>query len=486
MTTFLDEITAARTTTDPESYIDQVKRAVRNEFARIDDSAVLDDTLYFNHSAVPDFVIRWPDRTERRLYLRNSFESIVASGDAVRFNPSKPVVLALSMDERTDVVEDMAEQSRSAPDTLVSNAKAFDAIAEVPGQEDVGHARRSAGERNPVAGLIRSNLARGGRGLLTADRVSDLLIVPPEPNVPVSSYVERLEQNFSPESVARISQTALLVQVALSGDVSILGDEKTPITKLSITELGDILPWMLDNPAVTDQLEFWQAIGSVVNFVDLMRMRESLEGLDLTRLVKANLSNWSGKRAYIGLESLAPDNASDDSVKIREDGVWSIIGPTLGVNFEGSRLHLAPTGASIRGRDGRSAVLWQDLSAALADFKVSSVKLRGIARSIRINAEESDDVSQDIDAVTGLVDDTYYVGRLGLSFPVTDEADASAGVDVDFDSLIISSERPVALLNLAAAALRLLRYQDPVGRDVEALLLGATFGSTRALPPSTN
>ncbi|WAC93569.1 hypothetical protein [Mycobacterium sp. Aquia_213] len=472
MSTFEEEIVAARATIDPDSYISQVKTAVRNEFARIDDSAVLDDTNYFNHSAVPDFIIEWPDRSKRRLYLRNSYESIVASGDAVRFNPSKPVVLALSSDDHQGLVEGIAQQSQAAPETLISNATALDAITE-GADRDRTKGDRSARNQNPVAELIRSNLARGGRGLLTVDRVSDLLDVqPPDPSQSAESYLKRLEKNFSPESVARISQTALLVQVSLSGDVSKLADNRSAAANLTVTEIGNVLPWVLENPGVTDEPDFWEYLGSIVGFAHLLQMRDSIEGRDLSRLVRANLSRWSGKRAYIGLESLAADNPSEEELKVREDGVWSIIGPTLGVNFQGSRLHLAPSGTAIRGRDGKSAVLWPDLSVALSSFKVSAVNLKGIARSIQINAEESDDVSEDIDAVTNSVDDTYYVGRLGLAFPAADEDGANAPVEVNFDSSIVASERPVSLFSLALAALRLLRYREPVDRGVEMTLLG--------------
>ncbi|MGX9789631.1 hypothetical protein [Mycobacterium sp. MMS18-G62] len=479
MTGFADEIAAARETTDPNSYITQVKLAVRKEFARIDDTAQLDDTQYFNHSAVPDFIIKWPDHTERRLYLRNSFASIVASGDAVRFNSAKPVVLAISSDDRDDRRDsknDIAEQSRSAPDTLISDVTAFDAIVETPDGQS-GGTSEPARRGNPVAELIRVNLARGGRGLLTAQRVSELLDVqPPDPGQP-DSYLQQLEQNFSPESVARISQTAVLVQVALSGDVSNLSAVDATSADLSTAEILSILPWALENPDVTDDPAFWRYIGSVISFAAVMNAKDILEGRDLTRLVKANISAWSGKRAYIGQENLPPQNPSDDDVRVREDGIWSILGPTLGANFRGLRLQLAHTGTALRGRDAKSAVQWADLASALSNFNVSSVNLKGIARSININAEESPDVSHDIDVITRSVDDTYYVAKLGLVFPAADEQAANASVDVNFDHSIISSEKPVALYNLAAAALRLLRYREPIDTDAETMLLGTSFES---------
>ncbi len=487
MSTFSEEIAAARETTDPDSYITQVKLAVRKEFARIDESAHLEDTQYFNHSAVPDFIIKWPDRTERRLYLRNSFASIVASGDAVRFNPAKPVVLAISSsggDGREDSGNEIAEQSRSAPDTLISDVTAFDAIAGPDGESR--EVSENVGRGNPVAALVRVNLARGGRGLLTAQRVSELLDVqPPSPDQP-DSYLEELTQNFSPEAVAKISQTAVLVRVALSGDVSSLGAIDAASTNLSSSEIFSILPWALDNPEVTDDPAFWRYVGSVITFGEVMNAKDIFEGRDLTRLVKANISTWSGKRAYIGLENLPPQSPTDDQVDVRKDGVWSIIGSTIGANFRGQRLHLAHSGTALRGRDSKSAVQWVDLASALTSFKVSSVNLKGIARSININAEESSDVSHDIDIITRSVDDSYYVSKLGLVFPAADEEATIASVDVNFNHSIISTEKPVALYNLAAAALRILRYREPVDAEAEMMLLGATVESNGAHAGQSN
>jgi hypothetical protein len=383
-------------------------------------------------------------------------------------------------DDSANSEKDIAEQSRSAPDSLISDVGALDALADTT----VGLTRglpTSGRNENPIAELIRVNLARGGRGLLTAQRVSKLLDVQPPHTDQPDLYLEQLEQNFSPESVAKIAQTATLLQVALSGDASGLNSEDAAFAGLGKEEILSVLPWVLENPNVTDEPEFWTYIGSVLSFAEIMNSRELFSGLDLTRLVKANMFTWSGKRAYIGLESLSSDNATEDEIRVREDGVWSIIGPTLGANFQGSRLQLAHTGTALRGRDSKSAVQWIDLTSSLSDFNVSSVNLKGIARSININAEESSDVSHDIDLITRSVDDTYYVAKLGLEFPAADAQATNASVDVNFNHSIISSEKSVALYRLAVAALRILRYRDPIDTDLEMMLLGATSESGRNL-----
>ena len=45
------------------------------------------------------------------------------------------------------------------------------------------------------------------------------------------------------------------------------------------------------------------------------------------------------------------------------------------------------------------------------------IVLRGLARSIRIDAEESGDVANDTEAILSSVDDRYYVDQVTLRRP---------------------------------------------------------------------
>ncbi|MEK8070431.1 hypothetical protein [Rhodococcoides navarretei] len=471
MSEFSAELNVATAVVDPSDYIAGVKLAVRREFERIDETADLVDTSYFNHSAVPDFVIKWPDKTERRLYLRNSYESIVAANDAVRFNDVKPFVLALRGTERHEgPVEAIERQSQSAPDTLISDPESLDAVSTLGAEES----------ETPVGELIRANLARGGRGLLTSDRVHELMTLQnSEPEAEQSLFSERLSAYFLPEAAAKITRTARLIQVALSSEEVTLPEDSHDV--LNVSEMRTIVPWLLQNPDVTESAGFWRYVGSMFSFSDLIEIKEALEHINLSPLVGPNLSSWSGSRASIGLEQLASDNATQAEIDSRADGVWAIYGSTLGVNFGGSRLHLAPSGKSIRGRGGKSAVLWPELTGSLDKFRVSSVSLKGISRSIRVNAEGSDDVSEDVESITESVDDIYYVRSLGLAVPAADSDDNEVtDVHVDFDASIVFADKPVTLAELSSAALRVLRYREPVEESTVEVLTGAMHAKSDA------
>lgn len=471
MSQFTDELQFAQQILDPDAYIERVKSAVRDEFSRIDDTAVLNDTHYFNHSAVPDFVLKWPDGSVRNLYLRNSYDSIVASNDAVRFNRARPVMLALRPPEIEESFELIAGQARNAPETLIADSAAFDAMTVPEAGSDVV---------SPIGDLIRSNLARGGRGLLTSDRVSSLLNVGADAALdsPGRPYIDLLSESFLPESVAQISKTAQIIQVALNEKFDLLERD----SGLSLSEIRAVMPWLLSNPNVTRSPIFWKYVGERVQFSDLLQIADEIENQDLTFLIRPNLSNWSGKRAYIGTERVPTDNASKLEVKAREEGVWSILGRTLGVNFGAARLHLATSGTAIRSRGGSSAVLWPELAGALDGFSVSSVALKGLNRSIRVNAEDSPDVSQDIEDITHSVDDIYYVRTLGLSFPSAAEKDERATVEVDFDGSIVVADQAVLLSDLARAALKVLSYRTPVSDHLIEAVIGISQSAVQEQP----
>ncbi|WP_310773402.1 hypothetical protein [Mycobacterium sp. Z3061] len=452
MSDFTSELAFARTATDPEIYIERIKLAVRNEFGRIDDAAQLEDTLYFNHSAVPDFVIRWPDRSERRLYLRNSYESIVAGNDAVRFNDSQPVLLALhSSEEKPAPTAEISQQSQAAPQTLIAGPDAFDMMTDTVTQGETSE--------SPVATLVRTNLPRGGRGLLTPALVEELLNIgtpaSPKDKAPIS---ERLSENFLPEAAARIARTANLVEIAFGEDFSALPEPST--ASLSQDEVQTLLPWLLTRPDTTRDPRFWQYIGSMLDLTDVIAYRDALANVDLTPLISSNLRKWSGKRAFIGLENIPPENATAAETAIRADGVWGLLGSTLGINSGGRRLHLAPSGYEIRGRGGMSGVLWDDLAGTLGEYDVVSANLRGVSRSIIIHAEQSADVSADVATFASSVDDTYYVRNVTLALPSANEDAALTEVAVNFDTSIVASERPVSLMTLTRIALGVLAYQD--------------------------
>ncbi|TDZ96335.1 hypothetical protein [Mycobacteroides salmoniphilum] len=456
MSEFTEELGFARSADDPDTYISRVKLAVRHEFERIDEGATLEDTAYFNHSAVPDFIINWPDKTKRHLYLRDSYESMVAGNDAVRFNRSKPVLLALNnaleLSPTGDENADIAEQSDAAPETLITEPQVLDKV--------IGSADPQEAQLSPLATLVRANLARGGRGLLTPERVEKLLNIGADSDDDSHEpYADRLAESFLPDSAARIARTADLIEVALTGDLTALPSSDTKA--LNVSEVRTLLPWLLTNPNTTSDPAFWRHIGALLSFTDLVQARESLSNINLTPLVTANLEAWTGRRAYIGLENIPTENASESEILARAEGIWALLGSTLGVNFGGNRLHLAPSGNEIRGRGGSTAVLWQDVAPALSSFSVLSVSLKGVTRSIAINAEQSTDVSGDVEEVTSSVDDVYYVRNVGLGFPVPSPAgDGSdiADVQVNFDTSIVESDRVVPLTVLADVALSVLRY----------------------------
>lgn len=71
MESLSEAVLSAESEIDPFVYMRKMKSAVIESLAELDSTAEIEDTHYFNHSAVPDLLLRWRDgRGERPIYLR--------------------------------------------------------------------------------------------------------------------------------------------------------------------------------------------------------------------------------------------------------------------------------------------------------------------------------------------------------------------------------------------------------------------------------
>ena len=191
--TFSKELRAAMDTTDPLAYIERVKRVVANQIARIDPVASVKDTLYFNHSSIPDFVIDWPgQRRERRMYLRDSYESIAAAHDGRYLKEGDPVLI--SLEEATpDLLQVLeAVDADSTERMLVTDVDAVGVIGES------GDAAAS-----PLARMVRANFVRGARGRIDRPLAEVLVESPGEGRVEpegVQTIAATISRSFFDES----------------------------------------------------------------------------------------------------------------------------------------------------------------------------------------------------------------------------------------------------------------------------------------------
>lgn len=458
--TFVDVLEAAKDTTDAQAYVSRVKAAVMRELRELDSSVVIEDTDYFNHTAIPDLVLSWPkERSRRSVFLRHSYESVVASDDAHYLADADPVVLSLNTRPRSYYgdqqlwPEVLQRQASASPRLLLTDPQAIEVIG-----------TQSSGA-SPLADLVRANFIRGGRGLIDRPRATTLASLGEVPgdadNHDATSTAELIRQSFSEDAAARITRTAQLIALALRPAASLDASEDGFLIggRLSVAELRHLVPWLLKQERAITNARFWAYLGDLVSFADLENIRGDLAGLDLTPLIAANAEKWSAKWAYVGVS--VP--IEGDNTYLLRSNFWSFLGSrAIGIDIGDQRLSIAHNGQLAgKGRDGTSTATWDRVRGALASDRLARVDLRGITRSVILHAERSPDIRADIQKVTESLDDNYTVNEVVLRTPAPQGEEGTTDVEVKYDNAILTAPSGASILTLARAAMQVLNYRAP-------------------------
>lgn len=451
--TFVETLNAAKDTRDADDYIARVKSAVSAELGSLDSSAVIEDTSYFNHSAIPDLVLSWPrEKATRAIFLRHSYQSVVDADDVDYLAERQPVFMSLDTREREDNrAEAVLRDTASTVRTLVTDPTAVDVIHrdETPG--------------SPLADLVRANFIRGGRGLIDEDRATSL-VESTQATEPTGREL-LISESFSEDAAARITRTAQLIALALNPEFSVRDGEESPLIggKLSIAELRHLVPWLLGQDTAVANTQFWRHLGDYVTFAELENIRADLADMDLTPLVKANAGRWSARWAYVGIASPVE---GDESYELRSD-YWSFRnGGALGIDIDEQRLSLAHNGQlASKGRDGTSSATWDRIKDAITSDRLARIDLRGITRSVILNAERSPDIRSDIQKVTDSLDDSYTVNEVVLRAKAPGE-DGTTEIEVKFDNALVIATTGASIADLARVSLQVLNYRAPATDEV--------------------
>lgn len=456
--TFVEILNAAKDTRDADEYVSRVKTAVAAELSAMDPSGVIDDTRYFNHSAIPDLVLRWPrEKSSREIFLRHSYQSVVDSDDVEFLARNEPVFFSLDTRERDDqTAEQQLDETAGTSRTLLTDPSAVDVI------------RDNAAEESPLVDLVRANFIRGGKGLIDGPRATSL-VSSAQPETEVSQREQLIAQSFSEAAAARITRTAQLIGLALDPEFAIPGDGEIGFIggKLSIAELRHLVPWLLRQEAAVSNQRFWRHLGDYVTFAELEGIRADLADLDITPLIAGNADRWSAKWAYVGLSVPVE---GDETFSLRSD-FWSFKGgAALGIDIGDQRLSLAHNGQlASRGRGGTSSATWDSIRTAVSSDRLARIDLRGITRSVILHAERSPDIRADIEKVTDSLDDSYTVNEVVVRALAPGE-EGSTEIEVNFDSAIVTASSGAAITDLARVALQVMNYQAPATDEVVAAL----------------
>lgn len=460
--TFVEVLAAAKDTTDAEAYISRVKAAVSENLQSLDSSVVIEDTHYFNHTAVPDLVLSWPkERSKRSVFLRHSYDAVAAADDAQHLADADPVVLSLKSDVRPEATarerERLAHQTSNAPRLLLTDPQAVDVIGEL---DPSG---------SPLSDLVRANFIRGGRGFIDPPRATDLINLGSATTQSDGFTSDLIGQNFSEDAAARITRTSQLIAIALNPETPLTSEDSALIGgRLSVAELRHLIPWLLKQEQAVANRQFWEYLGDLVSFAELENIRTDLTGLDLSPLLAANASRWTAKWAYIGVSVPVE---GDDTYALRSN-VWSFLGSgAVGIDVGDQRLSLAYNGQlASKGRDGTSSATWDLVGQTLTNDRLSRIDLRGITRSVTLNAERSPDIRADIQKVTDSLDDSYTVNEVVVRALAAGDEEGSTEIEVKFDNAIVVAASGASLADLARVSMKVLNYRSPASdADIAAL-----------------
>lgn len=436
----LDEaMTRADGILDLHDYVRTVKGAVRDVFKSLDPSVEMRDTDYFNHSAVPDFILRWPNRDERPMYLRRSFEEIVGGGDVARLAGAAPVVVSLKERHNTPAEVRLRTELREPGqrrNVLVAGSRAVDSIVSAPSQE------------SPLKNIVGAELLPQGRGLLDESAAASI-------TQPSGSSTEALADLLSEKAMTVVRDSAELILAAVSGGVD---TPSLSVDRFTVEEARQLLPWLLTSPTVRRDQAFWQAVGSRVSLKVLEQIAPALADADLSPLMFRVWGEWTAKRAYRGLAD--PDFDADSSAA----PAWRMRDKVLSLEVGTTAVRFATDGRALSGKPSLSSATWEKIRERIGDYRLLDVALRGVSRTILLNANQSPDIREDADTIHATLDDVYLVDEISVQAGLRDQ---NRVVRLNFGSELAFNEGNASLRDLAAALLGVVQYNSPV--DIRSL-----------------
>lgn len=452
-------IDEAMTASRPADVIEGVKKAVHRELEELDPRAKVENTAYFNHSFVPDFVVTWHEngRNQRRdVYLRPSLESTLAAQDVQALGGHAPVLLSLHRPE-APALEEAARRdvNEHGPNVLLTGVAALDEFTGDPAADE------------PLQALVRPNLVRGGRGLISGDTLSSLHV----PLTGTEADVGRLERFstlvrdlFIPAAATRLERAAQILEVGLTGDVTALvatldADPAQQLLRgqLSDAEIDVLLPYLLGRDEVTTEPAFWAHVGGMLDLTRLEGMGSVLRGLDLTPLLTANIDTWTATRASLVLN--AEDGGSPD------EGQWRLVGRTLATVQGPWRVNVTSDSRKLKGRDDSLAARWDELAPVLRGRPVTAVALHGLQRRVNVTADQASDVLGDVTTIRESIPDEFYVPAVTVK---SSEEDGASRIDLDFKKMLATASAPTAVGTLVEATVAVLGHRVSAPADVSS------------------
>lgn len=262
-----------------DASVSGVKNVVSNAIRALDSTVEIEDTKYFSHSFVPDFVLSWPKSSAGR--TRDVFLRVVLDATTVRYDldtvgGTHPILLGL--EALTDELEPAGPE--------VAESKFHDVLLTDP----LALACLGDGVLSEFGTVIPSAVIRSGEGRLGEDssarlvQSADRVFTAAKEHVPqpIVDSQPTIEEFIGEREVGRLFNLARIVWEATGGD---------PMAFPLATSLDDLdveaLRYLLDS-GPTARLDFWRSVGKSVT-ADLLLGVGLDRAANLDVLVATNL-----------------------------------------------------------------------------------------------------------------------------------------------------------------------------------------------------
>ncbi|SKG19173.1 hypothetical protein [Mycobacteroides abscessus] len=365
MTTY-QEILEAAGILDYDESLRRIKDIAVKTLSEADRSARILKTDHFNHSYLPDFVMRWPNREDRLVYLRASSYAEEIEEDVVRLADRHPVFLQLSEFRPyaevpvREAIESL-DQSAGAAKSLVTSIPAIGYLDDSPRTGQMLSSFVMRGGRGVVeddeAQIISQRVESGFEGAISSDR---------EKTADAIQAVESLLDPSSTQEFTHLFEAAWISGGASAADfpggVTSIGDE---LSADLLTRLLEIVP-----DTMTD---FWEQVGRAITIKSFSQLHLVGEQPQLKSIMRSAVHRLISQRCTLRLTQRA-DQMEDPFLWQVDNGFLSLRGaggqvwvgatvpPAANLNDDTYSVEASPTLSGLSTRAERAGLTISDIA----------------------------------------------------------------------------------------------------------------------------
>ncbi|MER6451415.1 hypothetical protein ABT270_02010 [Streptomyces sp900105245] len=306
---------------DPYRSFAEIKRVLEQHLRQINPQIRTRRTGYYNHTHMPDLVMRWPhddDLSDRYVYLRSTTDAHELGFDIRRLaRQDRPIVLALGA-LRPSFEARALDSLAIDHHTLVLDLAAF---AELTAGESADAALRR---------LIANTVIEGGQGLLDERSVSRLA----RAMTTGAQAARRGEREGTEDALAFASDTlfppiarrltAFLGTLWRASGAPVAALERAPKYPQQLDESS--LDYLLEGQEIPDG-NFWSRIAREITLTDLLRHGRITATDNLQHLMRAALSTWNARVCSVAPSSVAARHGAAPLHWTAGEGVLSFDAP---------------------------------------------------------------------------------------------------------------------------------------------------------------